>query len=91
MLSCDFCEMFKNSFLTDYLQMAASNFLPFIQLIWATQFFLVLQVCSHSICIHCMCDVFPKNQIKFQVMMQFQNIFSMIAKIKTTRHTSELQ
>ena len=53
-----------------------------------TQFFLLPTACSHSICVHCMRDVFSNKQIE----KSYDAIFwGMISKIKTARHTSELQ
>ena len=53
-----------------------------------TQFFPSLKACSHSVCVHCMRDVFPNKRIE----KSYDAIFwGMISKIKTKRHTSELQ
>ena len=38
MFSCEFCEVFKNTFFSEHLRTTASDFLPFIQFICATQF-----------------------------------------------------
>ena len=52
-----------------------------------TQFFLLLKACSHSVCVHCMRDVFSKKRIE----KSYDAIFlGMISKIDATRHTSEL-
>ena len=40
------------------------NFLPPIQLIWMTQFFLVLKAYSHSVYVHWMRHVFSNKRIK---------------------------
>ena len=53
-----------------------------------TQFFLLPKACSRSICVHYMRGVFSNKQIE----KSYDAIFlGMISKIKTTRHTSELQ
>ena len=53
-----------------------------------TQYFLVLKACSHSVSVHCMRDVFSNKRIE----KSYDAIFlGMISKIKTARHTSELQ
>ena len=53
-----------------------------------TQFFLLLKACSHNICVHCMRDVFSNKRIE----KCYDAIFlGMISKIKSIRHTSELQ
>ena len=83
MFSCEFCEIFQNTTFTEHLGTTPSDFLPFIQLIWANQFFLVLKV-------RCTRDVFLLNGSK-KVMMQFQIALDMIAKTKSARHTSEFQ
>ena len=83
MFSWEFCEIFKNTFFTEQLRTTASDFLSFIHLIWANQFFLVLSV-------RCMSDVFLLSGSK-KAMMQFQIAFDMIPKIKPARHTSNFQ
>ena len=53
-----------------------------------TQFLLVLKACSHSVYVYCMRDVFSNKLIE----KSYDAIFlGMISKIKTPRHTSELQ
>ena len=83
MFSCKFYEIFKKTFLTEHLRTTASDFLPFIQLIWANQFFLVLSV-------RWMREVFLLSGSK-KAMMQFQIALGIIPKIKPKRHTSEFQ
>ena len=83
MFSCEFSEISKNTFFTEFFRTTASDFSPFIQLIWADQFFLVLRV-------RCMRDVFLLIGSK-KAMMQFQIVLDMVRRIKTTRHASEFQ
>ena len=71
MFLCEFYEIFKNTFFTKSLRTTASDFLPFIQITWANQFFLVLSV-------RCMRDVFPLSGSK-KAMMQFQIVLDMIS------------
>ena len=53
-----------------------------------TQYFLVLKACSHRVSVHYMRDVFSNKRIE----KSYDAIFlGMIFKIKTARHTSELQ
>ena len=46
MLSCEFCKIFKSSFLTEHLRTTASGFFPFPQLFFATQWTNINQVFS---------------------------------------------
>ena len=47
-----------------------------------------IMACSHSVCVHWMRDMFSNKRIE----KSYDAIFlGMISKIKTARHTSELQ
>ena len=83
MFSCEFFEIFKNTFFAEHRRMIASDFLPFIHLIRANQFFLVLSV-------HCMLEVFLLIRSN-KAMIQFQVALYMIPEIKPTRQTSEFK
>ena len=59
-----------------------------ITVIWMTQFFLFLKVCSHNVCVLCMRHIFSNKRIEKSCDVVF---LGMICKIKSTRHTSKLQ
>ena len=67
-----------------------SSFLPFIQLNWATQFFLVPKAYNHNVCAHYIRDVFSNKQIE-KAIMQFEMVLGMIFLKKTAKYISELQ
>ena len=59
MFSCEFYKNFKNT--SGQLLLI---FFSFIQWMWVAQFVLVLMVCSNSLCIHCMREVFSNKWIE---------------------------
>ena len=88
MFSCEYCEIFEDNFFAEQLRTTASDFLPFIQLIWMTQFFLIPNVCGHTVCVTLHAWRFSNKGI--QAMMQFQIILDMISTIELNNSVLEL-
>ena len=85
MFSFEFCEVFKNTFFSEHLRTTASDFLPFIQFMCATQFFLVLMTCIHSVCEHCMRDVFLSGSEKVGWNFRLSWVWFLKLKQRDTR------